>query len=372
VLEIFTESKRNDTLKALEGSWEKDDEGKMDEIQKDVNGVRKEIQNKINEAIQKALEPIIGDFKSKVSLEQLGTIFTPLARFDKMLYWLFEFIDPGNQFHVIKGMLNWKKKLKETPVEKVDDVLDDEEWDIDYWKIWRSNVDIKYSGWRTAYELYYVLPDSSCYPLIYVFYDFVDDIAKLNKFCFKKKWSYRWGDYLSHKAKTDPSAKDNWAKTVDETFLVGYNKAIAHFWKEFPPMLVKYIKKLFRVLILDKIQAKILETTKEALDPLAQLIVSPIDNLLDFMGMVEEVITTALDNVLSDVVAGIHPFLKKYVDEQKSFWDAVKQAAKEVSFAPTETKTETKAEIKTETKTETPAPVATETGAEAKKEVTAT
>jgi hypothetical protein len=82
-----------------------------------------------------------------------------------------------------------------------------------------------------------------------------------------------------------------------------------------------------RVLIVDKIQNKILETTQEALDPLAQLIVAPIDNLLDFMALVEEIIVTTLDNVLTDIVAS----LKAAVDKQKEFDDAVKKALKEAS-----------------------------------------
>jgi hypothetical protein len=86
-----------------------------------------------------------------------------------------------------------------------------------------------------------------------------------------------------------------------------------------------------RVLIVDKIQNKILETTQEALDPLAQLIVAPIDNLLDFMALVEEIIVTTLDNVLTDIVASFHPSLKAAVDKQKEFDDAVKKALKEAS-----------------------------------------
>jgi len=333
IFSILSESKRGEYMKQIEDGFSKEDEAKMDEIQKEVAGVRKDIQNKINEEIEKALEPILGDFKSKVTLDVLGAIFTPFGRFNKLLYWLFEFIDPGNQFYVIKYLLQHKKKIKESPPEKVEDLLDDEEWDIDYWRIWRSNVDIKYSGWRTAYELYYVLPDTSCYPIIYVFYQFVDDCAKLNKQCFKKKWSYKWGDYLSDKCKNDPSAKENWGKTVDDTFLIGYEKAKKHFWKQFSPMLVDYIKRLFRVLIVDKIQAKIIETTKDVLDPLNQLIVPPIDNLLDFNSMVEEVITTVLDDALTDIVGGLHPVLKKAVDEQRAFDDAVKKAMKDVNIA---------------------------------------
>jgi phage-related protein len=338
---IFTAEKRSAHLKAIEEGFAKEDESKMDEIQKEVAGIRKEIQNKINEEIQKALEPIVGDFKTKITLDALGTIFKPLERFDKLLYWLFEFIDPGNQFYVVKALLQWKKKIKESPPEKVEELLDDEEWDIDYWKIWRSNVDLKYAGWRTAYELYYALPDSSCYPIIYVFYDFVYDIARLNKKCFKKKFSYKWGDYLSHKAKNDPSAKENWGKTVDDCFMIGYERAMKCFWKEFPPMFVDYVKRVLRVLIVDKVQNKILETTKEALEPLAQLIVPPIDNLLDFMAMVEEIITTTMDNVLSDIVGGLHPFMKTIIDDKRSFIDEVKKAAKDVLSVPSSAPTPT-------------------------------
>jgi hypothetical protein len=91
-----------------------------------------------------------------------------------------------------------------------------------------------------------VLPDSTCYPLIYVFYDFVYDVAKLNKKCLKKKFSYKFGDYLSDRAKNDPSAKENWSKTVDECFLIGYHKAIKCFYKEISPLLLDYLKRVLR------------------------------------------------------------------------------------------------------------------------------
>jgi len=255
------------------------------------------------------LEPVLGPFKSSISIEALGAIFSPLERMDKLLYWIVEFMDPANQLHVLGELLRHKKKIKESPPEKVEELLDDEEWDISYWAIWRSNCNLKYAGWRTAYELYVSLP-SECSALVNLYYRFIDSVAKINKRA-SKKFSYKFGDYLSDRAKT--CTPDNWAKTVDECFMIGYNKALKCARKYLLRKVIKYLQLAIRVMVINKLEKSILDTVGEAIKPVQELIIPPIDLLINLDAMVSDVISGTIDNCLLELVGSIHPALAERI-----------------------------------------------------------
>jgi len=188
--------------------------------------------------------------------------------------------------------------------------LDDEEWDISYWAIWRSNRDLKYAGWRSAYQLYVTLP-SECSQLVSVFYDFVNAIARVNKKSLKK-FSYKFGDYLSDRAKTCPA--DKWGECVDQCFMIGHNKAVKCGRKMLLRKVVKYLKIAIRVLLLNKVQKHLLDAISDALKPVQDLIIAPMNSLINLEAMVEDVISGTLDNVLQDLIGALHPALQKRIE----------------------------------------------------------
>jgi len=267
-----------------------------------------------------------------------GDRFTGSGRFDRdarvamwqLIKHLFDFFDPENQFIVVKRMFYWKKKLKESPPADVEKILDEEEWDIPYWYIWRSDCNLSWEGWRVGHHLYDILyPDGiEAWDL---WYHFVGDVRKVNKHALKKL-SWKFGDYLSHKAKTTPAdqwaaAPDAWAKAVDESFLIGYERSLKALQKHMWITTAKYTKKLVRKLVFNDIQKMILEGSKAVIDPIQSLIIAPMDQLLDLEKLVVDVIKGVLGNALNEIVGSIHPNIKRGLEAGKFVLGAHPQIA---------------------------------------------
>jgi len=320
VFEFFSEEKRTRLLKELEVALQTEDEGKLKTIADEVTDTRKEIYKKIDEELQKALEPVLGPIKAKVSIKELMKMFSPLDQLNKLIKHLFDFFDPDNQFIVVKRMFYWKKKLKESPPADVEKILDEEEWDIPYWYIWRSDCNLSWEGWRVGHHLYDLLyPDGiEAWDL---WYHYVGDIRKVNKHALKKL-SWKFGDYLSHKAKTTPAdqwaaAPDAWAKAVDECFLIGYERSMKTLQKHMWITTAKYTKKLVRKLVFNDIQKMILEGSKAVIEPIQALIIAPMDQLLDLEKLVVDVIKGVLGDALNEIVGSIHPNIKRGLEAGK-------------------------------------------------------
>eukprot|EP01116_Phalansterium_solitarium_P017240 TRINITY_DN418_c0_g1_i2.p1 TRINITY_DN418_c0_g1~~TRINITY_DN418_c0_g1_i2.p1 ORF type:complete len:677 (+),score=310.54 TRINITY_DN418_c0_g1_i2:212-2242(+) len=304
-----------------------EDVEKMKEMQKEVADIRANVIKAVDEQLEKAMEPVLGDFKAKVSIEALMSIFGPVARLNSISKSFFEFIDPGTQFHVVEEMIKWKKQIKENGKDKVEEYLDREEWDIDYWEVWRVNSKISWSGWSAAWNLYRLLPDA--YTAVSVFEEFVRDFARLNKIAFKKKFSYKFGDYLHEAAKTCTTPEE-FNAAVDQSFLIGYQRCVKYFNKHFMRIVVKNVKKALRALFVDKITKLLLEGASMVIDPLASMIVSPLDNLIEIGSIVDNAIKENMDNLLDETISSIHPSFAKAIGEiraleptEKQIWEVV-------------------------------------------------
>lgn len=285
---------------------------KMKTIREEVAAIRNNVIKAVDEQLEKAVEPIIGDFKSKVSLDALLSIFGPVAKLNQVGKSFFQFIDPGNQFQVVEEMFKWKKQIKEAGRDKVEEYLDKEEWDIDYWRIWRLNSNIRYSGWTAAWSMYQALPDA--YSAVNVFEEFVEDFAKLNNRAFLEKFSYKFGDYLHEAAKT-ANTPEEFNAAVDQCFMIGYQRTVKYFNKHWMYIVVKNLKKALRAMFVDKIAKGLLEVSAALIEPLAAMIISPLDNLLDITSIVNKAIKDNIDNVLDETISSIHPSLARAVAE---------------------------------------------------------
>lgn len=295
-------------LNDIEAIVATEDLEKMKVIREEVVAIRNNIVKAVEEQLEKAIEPIVGDFKGKVSVDALLTLFDPINRLNQVGKNFFQFIDPANQFHVLEKLFEWKKKVKEAGREKVEETLDREEWDIDYWQVWRMNSNIRYSGWCAAWNLYQALPDS--YSAVRVFENFVEDFAKLNERTFLDKFSFKFGDYLHEAAKT-ASTPEEFNAAVDQCFMIGYQRAVKHFNKHWMFIVVTNLRKTFRALFVDKITKTLLEASQVAIEPLAAMIVSPLDNLLDINTIVTKAIRENMDNLLDETISSIHPSLAR-------------------------------------------------------------
>jgi len=241
-------------------------------------------------------------------------VFSPLEQLHKLIKHVFDFFDPENQFIVARRMFYWKKKLKESPPADVEKILDEEEWDIPYWYIWRSDCNLSWEGWRVGHELYnFLYPDGiEAWDL---WYHYVGDVRTVNKHILKK-FSWKFGDYLSHKAKATPADAwaanpDAWHKTIDECFHIGYERSLKSLRKHMWIVTAKYTRKLVAKLIFNDVQKMILEGSKAVIEPVQSLIVPPLDQLLDVEKLVVDVIKTVLGDALNECVGAIHPNIKQ-------------------------------------------------------------
>ncbi len=300
VNEFFGDGKRNEFYNDLVKGMNTDDDKKLHELEDLVPGVRKQILGMMEEKLQAALEPVIGDLSGKVKIEALLSFFSPFKKVNNLVKNILEFIDPGNQIHVIREMLKHKKKIKEAPIDQVEKLLDSEEWDIDYWAIWRSNSNIRYNGYRVAWAMW----DSDFSEVYYTFSEFVDEIVEVNKKACTKM-CFRFGDFLSEQAKT--ATPENWHQIVDNCFYEGFLRGWKCFKKQLLIVVVLKIKMLFRELVIGKVEKLLMEGCEALLEPLVSNIPPPLDQVLDVLGMVRDVIKDTMDNVLTAIVGSLSP-----------------------------------------------------------------
>jgi hypothetical protein len=206
----------------------------------------------------------------------------------------------------MEELFKWKKQIKEAGKDKVEEMLDREEWDIENWPVWRCVRNIRYSGWYAAWNMYTLLPEANS--AVRTFERFVEDFARLNETAFHKKFSYKFGDYLHEAAKTANTPQEFHA-AVDQTFMIGYKRFTKYYHKHFMFIVAKNVKKMVAALVFDKLEKELVEGARELIEPLASSIPSPLDNLIDIYSIVTEVITENLDKLLNDAVGAIHPSL---------------------------------------------------------------
>jgi hypothetical protein len=313
-LEVIPEDKRKHWAGDVELAVRTGDHDKLEHIHKDVKELRHVLKDKMAEAVEKALEPILGDFKGKCAVEVLMIIFSPLKHLHKLLKHLVEFFDPDVQFKTLKSLLEWKQKIKDAgpAYPDLEKLLDSEEFDLDYWQLWRNNSSIRWSGWDVSWELYRLLDD--CGSVVNVWDRFVYDYAKINHRAFTK-FSWRFGDFLSERAQA--GGITDWPGTVDDCFLRGYHKGVKTYLKYLKKYFTRAMRRSLDALVVGKIANLVKEGAAAAIEPLQSMIPDPVDKLVDLGAMVDDVITDAFDNLIMDIVSTIHPMFAEQIARKR-------------------------------------------------------
>jgi hypothetical protein len=123
------------------------------EIEKLVTNKRVEAEDKVNGLLQKSLENIVGDLSAHVTVDALGSLFSPIKKVVDLINNVFDvFLNPVPHVYCIRVLCEYRAKLESlSPTdndfrEKVEDILDQEE----SWLLWRrywTYWDYRWKAW---------------------------------------------------------------------------------------------------------------------------------------------------------------------------------------------------------------------------------
>jgi hypothetical protein len=315
VKEIFPYSQ--DLFKLFEDIVNKGDEKLVDEIEKLVSAKRAEAEGKVNDLLQKALENIIGDLSANITIDALGSLFSPIKKIVDLINTSFDvFLNPVPHVYCIKVLVEYRAKLEALdPKEKdfkerVEDILDQEEsyllWRR-YWTYW----DYRWKAW-SIYYFSYSMPELS--PISKILQKNAFKFAVIHK-KWIKRWSFRFGDHLHERAKKATS--NSWKEDIRISFSNGYNEANQFFKNKVGEILHKMVIDFFFSAIGLKVEATVMKALEVVLEPIQKEIPSPIDEILDLDTLCRECINASLrQNIVRLVESSI---IQPYVNAWNEF-----------------------------------------------------
>jgi len=273
---------------------------------------RRDIEKLMN-SFKKKLQTVIGDLSSKVTIEDLGELFQPLGNLIQIIESAFNLIlNPEKQFYCLQALCDHRHIIESLDISKnsalqdLEDYLDKEENEV-LWRRWWTWYYYNCEAWSLYYNVWRLQGiGSSIYPIRKAALKF----ARIH-YDYDKKFSYKFGDYLHNMAKT--ATVDNWKATVEECFMIGFQKANKMAFKRAEKILKRLIIDFFYESIAGKIEKMIIGGMKEIIGPLERSIPDPINKLLDLNTVVSESVQKALkDSVEELVVEGIiNPFVSQ-------------------------------------------------------------
>jgi hypothetical protein len=290
------------------------DQKLVPDIEKLVTSKRAEAYERVNGILQKALENIIGDFSSKVTIEALGSLFSPLKKILDLINNVFDvFLNPAPHHYCIEYLCEYRSKLEAlSPSDKdfrdrVEEVLDQEEmWVMwrRYWVYW----DYRWKAW-SIYYFSYAIPEIST----------LSKILRKNAFKFAflhkkwiKRWCYRFGDHLHERAKK--ATDKTWKEDIRISFTNGYNEANAWFKSKVAAILHRMVIDFFFSAIGLKVEEMVMKVLEEVITPIQNEIPPPINEILDLDTLARECINTALRQNIERIVnnAIVDPYVKAW------------------------------------------------------------
>jgi len=290
------------------------DEKVADEIEKFVVAKRVEAEDKANQLLQKSIENIIGDLAQHVTIDALGSLFSPIKKVVDLINNVFDvFLNPTPHVYCIKVLCEYRAKLEAiSPDEqgfrtKVEDILDQEE----SWLLWRrywTYWDYRWKAW-SIYYFSYALPELKV----------LSNILRKNAFKFAiihkkwiKRWSFRFGDHLHEKAKVATAA--TWKNDIRESFAAGYLEANQYFKEQVAKILHRMVIDFFFSAIGIKVEEAIMKVLAEVLDPIQKEIPAPIDEILDVDTLARECINASLRQNVTRIVdnAIVEPYAEAW------------------------------------------------------------
>jgi hypothetical protein len=312
VVRVFQESidDINKIKSSFNESMQTANYNKFEELRLVVQNVKEDRYRKINEFLQEKLQSVIGDLSSKVTIEDLGELFQPLGNLIQIIESCFNLIlNPERQFYCLTSLCEHRHIIENLDISKnsalneLEELLDREESDV-LWRRWWTWYYYNCEAWSLYYNVWR-LPGigSSIYPIRKAALKF----ARIH-YDYDKKFSFKFGDHLHHMAKT--ATVDNWKATVEEAFMIGYQKANKMAFKRAEHILKRLIIDFFYESIAGKIEKMIIGGMKEIIGPLERSIPEPISSLLDINSVVSESVQKALKESVEDLVVEgiINPF----------------------------------------------------------------
>jgi len=246
------------------------------------------------------MEPLIEDLGGKVTIGDLTALFGPLSHLAEILdEGIRLFLNPDHQIPCLKILCEHRRHIesldisKEGALEELNKLLDSEE----SWVLWQR--------WWTGY--YYNCEAWSLYYSIWRFHKIGSTIYPIRKAAFKyakmhrdydKKFSFKFGDYLYHMAKE--TKVENWKNTVEECFMIGFNKANKMALKRAKKIGIRLVVDFIYEAIAGKIENMIIMGMKDIISPLE--IPDPINQLLDLNSIVTETVQKSLNSAIEELV----------------------------------------------------------------------
>eukprot|EP01106_Pelomyxa_sp_JSP_P013531 TRINITY_DN407_c0_g1_i9.p1 TRINITY_DN407_c0_g1~~TRINITY_DN407_c0_g1_i9.p1 ORF type:complete len:428 (+),score=158.82 TRINITY_DN407_c0_g1_i9:137-1420(+) len=279
------------------------DDAKAKEIRDIVSTAKAAAYKAMEEEIKKVLEALIGECGKALAQDCLKALLWPFGKIINIINSIVELIDPENYMDVVVFLMKEKDKLvKVEDHSKVDDIqhkLDSEEWEAE-WRIRWNGYSIRSAGRELWWDLSTVLVDLG--PVPDVFWQLACDLQKRIHKRSLKKFSWKFGDYL-YGAMTTASDTREWAVKVNDSFMIGYRRALKCAKKNLYAMVGDYAVAVVQKPIMGPIQKEILPKIKEAvMDPLESLIPEPLRELLDLSGLAISSITESIEDAIKTVV----------------------------------------------------------------------
>jgi len=288
-------------------------ENKFEDMKSMIHLAKEEKYKKINELLQEKLQTVIGDLSSKITIEDLGELFQPLGNLIQIIESGFNLIlNPENQIYCLKVLCEHRHTIENLDISKnnalneLEELLDREESDV-LWRRWWTWYYYNCEAWSLYYNVWRLNGiGSSIYPIRKAALKF----ARIH-FDYDKKFSFKFGDALHNLAKT--ATPDNWKATVEECFMIGFNKANKMAFKKADKILRQLIIDFFYESIAGKIEKMIIGGMKEIISPLDRMIPDPINKILDLNTIVSESVQKALRESVQDLVVDgiINPFVSQ-------------------------------------------------------------
>jgi len=314
VKEIYPYSQ--DMWKLFDDIIDSGDEKLCEEIEKLVSSKRVEAEDKVNGLLQKSVENIVGDLSAHVTIDALGSLFSPIKKMIELINNVFDvFLNPVPHVYCIRVLCEYRAKLEAlSPTdndfkEKVEDILDQEE----SWLLWRrywTYWDYRWKAWSIYYASY-AIPELSV----------ISKILRKNAFKFAvihkkwiKRWSFRFGDHLHEKAKVATAA--SWKEDIHVAFGAGYTEANHYFKSQVGDILHKMVIDFFFSSIGVKVEEAVMKALENVLTPIQNEIPSPIDEILDLDTLARECINTSLRQNVTRIVdnAIVEPYVAAWND----------------------------------------------------------
>jgi len=288
-----------------------------DEIDKLVTAKKHELEDKVNGILQKSLESILGDLSQHVTIDALGSLFSPIKKLLDLINNCIDiFLNPAPHAPPLRYLCEYRARLEELSPsdkdfrDKVEDLLDQEEsWVMwrRYWTYW----DYRWKAW-SIYYFSYSLPDLS--PISKILQKHAFRFAIIHK-KWLKRWCYRFGDHLHERAKR--ATNNSWKEDIRISFANGYKEANAYFKAQVIDILHKMVIDFFFSAIGLKVEATVMKALEVVLDPIQKEIPSPIDEILDLDTLCRECIRKSLrENIVRLVENSI---VQPYVEAWNNF-----------------------------------------------------